>query len=75
MIRLALVAVVALQGTYGTLVSDLRNLGLSPKTQIGSASNCTKFTQRWSSYDAPSYAVAIKPANDDDVAKIVQPPF
>jgi hypothetical protein len=55
-----------------TLIADLRALGLSPGTQIGPASNSATFTQRWSSYHAPSYAVAVRPVTDTDVAKIVR---
>ena len=57
-------------GAHGTLISALRALDLSSGTQIGPASN-SNYTQRWSSYDAPSYVVAVKPVTDADVAKIV----
>ena len=56
------------QGARGTLTSNLHALDLSSGTQIASLLN---YTQRWSTYDAPSYAVAIKPVTDEDVAKIV----
>lgn len=51
-----------------TITSELLYLGLSSGSQIGPTS---EFTQRWSSYDAPSYVTAVKPATEDDVAKIV----
>lgn len=60
------------QGAHGTLISDLRSLDLSPGTQIAPSSDSADFTQRWSSYDAPSYIVAVKPVTDIDVAKIVR---
>ena len=54
-----------------SLVSDLSALGLSPGTKIGSPSD-PAFTQRWSSYNAPDYVVAVKPVTEKDVAKIVR---
>ncbi|CRG83420.1 hypothetical protein PISL3812_00771 [Talaromyces islandicus] len=54
-----------------SLIDDLRGLGLSPGTKIGLASNSSGFTQRWSSYDAPSYVAAVKPVTDKDVAKVI----
>ena len=66
-IAIAVILIIS-QGVHGTLISALRALNLSSGTQIGPASN---YTQRWSSYDAPSYVVAIKPVTDGDVAKIV----
>ncbi|KAK0510736.1 hypothetical protein JMJ35_007168 [Cladonia borealis] len=52
----------------GTIRSELLSLGLSSGSQIGPTS---EYTQRWSSYDAPSYVTAVKPATEDDVAKII----
>ena len=67
--------VIISQGAHGTLISDLRSLNLSPGTQIAPSSDSADFTQRWSSYDAPSYIVAVKPVTDNDVAKIVGVPL
>lgn len=55
------------------LASDLTALGLSSETQIGSPSE-SAFTQRWSTYNAPSYVAAVKPGTERDVAKIVRIP-
>jgi hypothetical protein len=55
-----------------SLIDDLRSLGLSPGTKVGLNSNSSGFTQRWSSYDAPSYVAAVKPVTDTDVAKVVR---
>lgn len=55
------------------LVSDVTALGLSSGTQIGSPSE-SAFTQRWSTYNAPSYVAAVKPVTEQDVAKIVRIP-
>lgn len=52
-----------------TIRSELLALGLSSGSHVAPPSD---FTQRWSSYDAPSYVTAVRPANDDDVAKIVK---
>jgi hypothetical protein len=57
------------QHVHGDLISDLRSLNLSSSTYIGDPSN---FTQRWSSYHAPSYSIGIRPGTDDDVAKSVR---
>ena len=54
--------------TNETIRSELLALGLSSGSQVAPPS---EYTQRWSSYDAPSYVTAVKPATDDDVAKIV----
>lgn len=51
-----------------TIRSELLTLGLSSGSQIAPTS---EYTQRWSTYHAPSYLTAVKPATDDDVAKIV----
>ena len=66
---ISVVLVLTVSQAYGNIVSSLHNLGLSPGTQIGPSSN---FTQRWSSYDAPSYIVAVKPVTESDVAKVVR---
>jgi hypothetical protein len=63
-----MVAVVCSQYAYGSLTSDLQALNLSSGTLIGPPSN---FTQRWSTYHAPRYAVSVQPITDGDVAKIV----
>ena len=54
--------------TNETIRSELLALGLSPGSQIGLTSG---YTPRWSSYEAPSYVIAVKPDTEDDVAKIV----
>ena len=51
-----------------TILTEIRALGLSSGSVIGVTS---KSTQRWSNYYAPSFVTAVKPATDDDVAKIV----
>ena len=52
-----------------TITSELLALGLSSGAQIALTSG---YTQRWSTYDAPEFVTAVKPATDADVAKIVQ---
>jgi hypothetical protein len=55
------------------LLSDVKALGLSAGTQVGTPSE-SAFTQRWSTYNAPSYIAAVKPTTEQDVAKIVRIP-
>lgn len=58
----------AVRSTNETLPAELRALNLSSGSQIGLT---PESTQRWSSYYAPSFVTAVKPAMDSDVAKIV----
>ncbi len=51
-----------------TIRSEILALGLSSGEQLFPAPN---YTLRWSSYEAPSYIIALKPATEEDVAKIV----
>ncbi|KAL9025463.1 MAG: hypothetical protein Q9196_005720 [Gyalolechia fulgens] len=48
--------------------SEILALGLSSGSQLLPTPN---YTLRWSSYEAPSYIVAVKPATEEDVAKII----
>lgn len=67
----SLIYTCSLAKASSSLIADLRSLDLSPGTHIGLASNSSRFTQRWSSYDSPSYVAAIRPTTDTDIAKIV----
>jgi hypothetical protein len=71
---ISLIATIS-KGAHSTLISDIKSLDLSPGTQITPGSSLINFTQRWSSYDAPTYVVAVKPVTEDDVAKIVRLSF
>ncbi|CAL8579516.1 hypothetical protein XPA_005256 [Xanthoria parietina] len=51
-----------------TIRSEILALGLSSGEQLFPAPN---YTLRWSSYEAPSYIIALKPATEEDVAKII----
>jgi hypothetical protein len=58
----------------GQIVSALKSLGLSPGTEIVDPCNdeyANGFTQRWTTHGMPSYAAAVKPVSEIDVATIV----
>ncbi|KAF9888976.1 hypothetical protein FE257_008146 [Aspergillus nanangensis] len=57
------------------VVSALKSLGLSAETDIIDPSNdeyASDFTQRWTTHDMPSYAAAVKPTLERDVATIIK---